>query len=131
MKKFIQFAAQYLIAAEGSFLPSHGSRGIALQFSTNEHCLHTSPFTFKGDMLVFNHDFFTLEWRSDTGVRGKIALHENPHFEIVRWIEIMALEAGIQEAYRFDKFGYSTASNTMEFLNNILDAPTTINKLTA
>ena len=123
MKKIIQFAAQYLIAAEASFLDPKGTKRIALNLSLKEHCLHTKRLTTAGDMLVFNHDFFTLEWRSDIGLKDKIVFQNSPHFEIVRWIETMAVESGIKNTFRFDKFGYYPATNGTALINSILDIP--------
>ncbi|MEL6919195.1 MAG: hypothetical protein AAFO99_15875 [Bacteroidota bacterium] len=116
MNEMIRLASQYLIAAESSFLHANTNYGVALSFCTKEYCLSTEPLNESGYRLTLHYDSFSLEWRPPKGVGQKLDLHGRRHYEIVRWIETMAIDTGLPEAFRFDhRFPYVKISQDHMF----------------
>ena len=131
MDKMIQYALQYLIIAEISFLPYHVKRYMKLQGNHDKNSVDTQSLTKKNDFLSLNFEKFSLEWRRNDQVISEKPLHFSRHYENVRWIEIMAIEAKITKAYDFESytlynifdpdflFKRSNYASSTEIINNI------------
>ncbi|GAA3604451.1 hypothetical protein Q4Q39_09385 [Flavivirga amylovorans] len=104
MESYIKIAIKYLISTERSFLLSSKATQIVLYHSLHSSSLHTQKLTKSGDMLFFNYDSYNLEWRTDRTLIDGLSIKHHEHFEVVRWIETMAIEAGIRKPYVFDLF---------------------------
>lgn len=110
MEEITKKGVQYLINAEKSFLSYAEKGGHHLHFCPDYRCLYTRKFTKNGDMLIFNFDFLALEWKSETGLHEFLTIKNREPYEIVNWIETMAIEAGIEQRFDFEGALYSSSS---------------------
>lgn len=100
----IQYALQYLIIAEISFLPHHSKRHMKLRGNHDKNSVHTQSLTKKNDFLSLNFKAFSLEWWRNGYIVSEKPLHFSRHYENIRWIEIMAIEAKISKIYDFENY---------------------------
>ena len=100
MDTLIERAIKYLVAAEISFLPVKYK--VALELCATNECLTTQKLNKSGDRLIFDFRHLSMQWKSNNRIVGLIDLASHEHFEIVRWIEIMALEANIKRPFYYE-----------------------------
>lgn len=103
-EKIIHLAAQYLAAANISFVPneaddSHTNFG----FNVDKMALLSHPFSSKGDQLALNYKEFSLEWIAPNA-HNSFPLEGKTHAQVLEWLEQMSLTF-IAKPYTY-KFHY-------------------------
>lgn len=115
----IHLASQYLAAAGISFVEkrdddSHTNLG----FSVEDQYLFTRPLIEAGDFLVLNLTEFALEWIGGS-VTSILPLEKRSHKEVLEWIRLTSLKAGLSQTYKYN-FHYSLPYDiTADYVFNV------------
>lgn len=108
MKKTIKRATEYLIAAEISFMPVAQKLPVTLEVCPYKNKLCTREFNKDGYRLAYSIQDSLLIWMREDDIVSEACLKSLEHYQIVRWIEIMALKSGISIPFYYNNWSFET-----------------------
>ena len=95
-------AIHYLLATTSSFIQCEEKNRELFHLTETCRYLITPILSTERHQLAFNTRANQLIWMNGRSIRNTITLDNAEHYEIVRWIEINAIESGIKPALKFD-----------------------------